>query len=228
MTKRAKATNRLRSPDSYSRSAGQRRPRQCVLIVCEGVKTEPLYFEALRVQLGLTMVEVEIEGEGEVSITVVEHALANREQRKREVKKAKPMELWAKPPFDEVWCVFDVEGVTENKQSLHRAVDKAKANNLNLAVSNPAFEYWYLLHFKSTTQPFADASEVKTALRKVMPDYEKNQNILPKIYDRTNEAISRAKEVARHAPPNDPFPNPSTSVFKLVESLQAMSSRARV
>jgi hypothetical protein len=48
--------------------------------------------------------------------------------------------MWA----DEVWCVFDVD----EHPKLAEARDQANANGIQLAVSNPCFELWLLLHFQ--------------------------------------------------------------------------------
>jgi hypothetical protein len=53
-----------RSPRSYDRQPGNRTPSQAILIVCEGEKTEPNYFNALRSYIKLTTVQVEIKPRG--------------------------------------------------------------------------------------------------------------------------------------------------------------------
>ena len=50
------AKKRKRSMDSYTRSYGKRRMGKSILIVCEGEKTEPIYFNHLRRKLNLTTV----------------------------------------------------------------------------------------------------------------------------------------------------------------------------
>ncbi|MCD4738008.1 MAG: RloB family protein [Anaerolineae bacterium] len=150
MAKRSR--RRARSVASFKRRPGSRPPRQCILIVCEGRQTEPNYFEALRYELKLTSVEVKVVTEsGSAPINVVESALRLRRQRERDVRKKRTSEL----KFDAVWCVFDRETPQDNL-SFPRAVDKATSNQLELAVSTPAFEYWYLLHFIDTDRPFRD------------------------------------------------------------------------
>jgi hypothetical protein len=74
------------------------------------------------------------------------------------------------PPFEAVWCVFDVENPHHN-QSFDRAVFLADQNGYQLAVSNPAFEFWYVLHFERTTRPFANGDELKEYLRRHIPGY---------------------------------------------------------
>lgn len=216
---------RFRSNASFERRPGQRQPRQCILIVCEGAQTEPNYFESLRREFKLSLVEVQVEGYGAAPISVVDRALARREERRQEAKNARRKSQFNTPPFDEVWCVFDVENPSKNP-SFQQAVSKARSKNLDLAISNPAFEYWYLLHFKETTQPFANAAELIQALRDrdCLPHYEKNLNVCSVLFAFTDTAIERADRLLAHHPDADnDFPNPSTLVYKLVQKLKEMS-----
>ncbi|RLC89521.1 MAG: hypothetical protein DRI37_03650 [Chloroflexi bacterium] len=215
---------RARSADSFKRRPGSRPPRQCILVVCEGLKTEPNYFKALCRELKLTSVEVEVvTGEGSAPISVVDSALELKHRRERDVRKERTTKL----KFDEVWCVFDRENPQDNP-SFPRAVNKATSNKLELAVSTPAFEYWYLLHFIYTDKPFRDASEVIEVLKKHIPHYEKNQDIFNRceLLERTAVAIERAaRGWSQRVDKNERFPNSSTLVFKLVQKLQDMSQR---
>jgi len=152
---------------------------------------------------------------------VVDSALSLKRQRERDVRKERTRKL----KFDAVWCVFDRENPQHNP-SFPRAVDKAASNQLGLAVSTPAFEYWYLLHFVYTNKPFRDAGEVIEALKAHIPHYEKKQDIFNRceLSKRTAVAIERAaRGWSQRADKNEQFPNSSTLVFKLVRKLQDMS-----
>ena len=221
---RQKGRGYFRSNASFDRRLGQRQPRQCLLIVCEGVQTEPTYFETLRRELKLTLVEVQVEGYGAAPISVVNRALASREERRQEAKNAQRKGQFSPPPFDEVWCVFDIEKPAKNP-SFKPAVNKAQSNNLKLAISNPAFEYWYLLHFRETAQPFANATELMRALKDkdCLPNYEKNLNVCDLLFVHTDVAIERADRLLfDHPDAGSDFPNPSTLVYKLVKKLKDM------
>ena len=160
---RKKGRRRSRPITSFKRRESIRQPRERILIVCEGDKTEPKYFESLRAEFKLgTVVVVEGWKQRSAPINVVDHALS-RSERASGRRKTRQKGQTSEPPFGEVWCVFDVD----QHESFHRAVDKARANGLELVVSNPAFEYWYLLHFKETDRPFADASEVISHSRSI-------------------------------------------------------------
>jgi len=216
---KSKRKRRDRVRKNYGRRADYAPSRKNILIVCEGEKTEPLYFKALCKELNLK--SVTIEGSGACYQSVVEHALESQKRRKREAKKSH-RNNWGKEEFDEVWCVFDFERA-EDKPSLYRAVNKAEAHSLKLAISAPCFEFWYVLHFKYTTQPFQNASEVIKLLKKFMPDYDKTTNIFDKLSGYTDKAILTAKKLRKNQAQEGEYSNPSTQVDKLVEALKKMS-----
>ena len=89
---------------ALGRGRPSRRPRDCILIVCEGTVTEPSYFESLWRKIRLNTVEVEIAGEGAEISRVVHVALRRKEERDDEARNSPRF-----APFDEVWCVVDTE-----------------------------------------------------------------------------------------------------------------------
>src|SRR4030042_4577478 len=152
-------SRKQRKIDSYKRREGLKEPRKSILIVSEGSKTEPIYFNSLKSNLRLAMVEVEIVGEGAAPITVVDRAIQLRHARKRLARKS-----LTKAAYEVVYCVIDVEA--PKAESLSRAVNKAEGNRLEVILSNPCFEYWYILHFRKTSAPFSTSQEAKSALRR--------------------------------------------------------------
>ncbi len=209
-----------RPQSALKRLPGQRQARSHILITCEGAKTEPNYFEALRRKLRLTSVEVEIAGKSHASdpIRVVGFAI---QQKTKRVKEAKRSDFLAE--YDEVWSVIDVENPANNTL-FDKAVQQAKRENIQLAVSNPAFEYWYLLHYKETARVFRDGQELKQALRDYEADYRARKDMFTKLYHKTDLAIERAKRILANHLDQSPYPNPSTYVFKLVERLKNLAA----
>jgi hypothetical protein len=130
-----------RAASSRDRRVEFREPRERILIVCEGEKTEPAYFRGLIAHHKLHTVrlddgrrlEVQVEGAGRSTLPLVEYALAQQRT--------------ASPPYAEVWCVFDRDSFPPD--DFDNAVSRAAAHPvLRAAWSNEAFELWYLLHFE--------------------------------------------------------------------------------
>ena len=104
------------------------------LIVCEGTKTEPHYFEALIKNYISTVREVTIEGEGRATVALVDRTL----EIKQELERKNAMS------FDRVWVVFDKDDFDD----FNDAIKKANKLGFHSAWTNEAFELWYYLHFE--------------------------------------------------------------------------------
>ena len=218
MGRKPKGIKSLRRKKAFKAS------RDKVLIVCEGEKTEPSYFRHLKKELRLGPVaEIIIAGEecGAAPKSVVEYAMnAIREE----------IDI----PYDQVWCVFDVE-IPKHK-SLDEAYCNLRTYNppeksktiLKHALSNPCFEYWYVLHFEKTGQTFASKKQLMSLLKKHIPSYDKAGSKIPELlYPKLETAIQHAKEVIREKHYGDDLRvcNPSTHVHLLVEYLQEIAKR---
>lgn len=130
---------RLRKERKEAKAAKKRqenvRDRQVrFLIVCEGTKTEPRYFEALVANYTSTVREVTIEGEGRATVALVEKTM--------EIKKT--LERQNAMSFDRVWVVFD----KDDFEDFNEAIALARRYGFKSAWTNEAFELWYYLHFE--------------------------------------------------------------------------------
>ena len=117
-------------------------PNRRILIVCEGEVTEPRYFRDLgnRVRTGL---EVKVVGPVGVPWTVVSEAIRLSAEARRAAKREQDRFLL----YDEIWCVFD----RDDHPRVNESINRAKAHGLSVALSNPCFELWILLHFQDQT-----------------------------------------------------------------------------
>lgn len=204
---------RDRGGRSFSRKPASLLTGKIVLIVCEGSKTEPEYFNGLLSEWKISAAQVEILGKecGSAPISVVDHAIEMRKEREREFKRN------GTPKFDEVWCVFD----SDKHVLLQQALNKAKDNKLQIALSEPCFEFWYLLHFTYTTRHFENCEEVVHELEKHIPEYAKDTAPLDILIKKLVDALTNAKRLrADNAKTNRS--NPSTDVDVLVKLLQSL------
>ena len=205
----------------HSRPLGRRaprlQPRQRLLVLCEGKVTEPLYFQAFKHEHRNQLVQVEVMPDCGVPKTLVEHAVERKKQALREAKKYGDSFL----KYDEVWCVFDVD-VHPN---LEEAKNQARDNGLRVAISNPCFELWLLLHFQDQ-RAHQERAHIQAACRGHLPEFNKE---VP--YDRVQplyaEAVRRASELDRwQTEQGRPGGNPSTDVYKLTERIVELAREA--
>lgn len=187
-------------------------PKKKLLIVTEG-HTEAIYFSNFKSSTGPTIEQVPT---GMAKDRLVEHA--------KDVRAT----LIDENEFfddDETWVVMDRDINPKNTQDLHcvkRAIEIANNANINLIISNDAFELWYLLHFQDCTA-YTDREQLKKMLKPHLgKKYDKTENIFSIIEPFTRDAISRAKKLEkRHIKDQIPIAdrNPSCDVYKLVERI---------
>ncbi len=203
----------------FARTSRGRQPRATILVVCEGEKTERTYLDQLkREDSANEHFAVTVKSAGGRSRTQIVQEAADRMHNSDE-------------PFDEVWCVMDVEqsqGNPEHLDDLRRALLLARKNGIVVYLSNPAFEVWLLAHFERTARPFNNCDAVISSLNKqwrerFRRDYEKgDMQIYCRLAPQRDEAVENAQWVreTHHRGKADTVDcNSSTDFYKLVRRL---------
>lgn len=207
--------------DEKSRPLSTRNKRKYYLIVCEGEKTEPNYFIALKNDLPhgvLSIYNFDIDGTGKNTNSLINHAINKKSN--------------ASFPYDEVWAVFDRDSFTPAQ--FNTAISTAAANNIKTAWSNEAFELWYVLHFM-----YNDSAISRTQYKPILEreisritghkfSYKKNDPDMYKLLKEFGDhhlAIRYATKL--HKSWKDKkydTHNPCTTVYLLVKKLCALST----
>jgi hypothetical protein len=212
------------------RSSAKRKPYDRVLIVCEGEKTEPYYFEEMKVVLDLDSANIKIDGSCDSSPkSVVEHAITLFERARVKGEQ-----------YDRVFCVFDRDQhetfdeaiTTVNKYNKKLSVDiyylKYEDPSFTVIRSTPSFEYWLLLHYIPTTRSFlstdtkSSGDQVIDELKVYITDYKKKKKGIYKMSTSNNllnGALAHSKRIFNNAVKTKDF-NPSTNIHILVNYLQ--------
>lgn len=206
----------FRSISSIRRPGPTRLPKSTVLIVCEGEKTEVKYFRSMKRELRLTTTNIEVSRstKGSGPSSVVKSAIILRDQR------AKDALISLSEPYDQVWCIMDVECPSTNP-GLKGACRLAKENGILVALSNPCFEFWYLLHYAFSTSPFSSCELLLKSLRKHVPKYSKSMDIYDTIRHLRHNATCNAKRILLD---KTNIANPSTEVHILIELLEGLGT----
>ena len=185
----------------YTRRVGQRRYRRIFVISTEGTNTEPQYFRMFNGENATVHVRM-IKNRGSAPGVVLA-------EMKRYLHDA---DLRAD---DFAWLVVDRDRWTEEQlRVLHEWAQTD--DRFGLAVSNPMFEYWLLLHFEDG-KGVGSSRECIARLRRRLPDYHKNLQ-LSTLRKLVSDAVSRAER--RDNPPCNDWPRiTGTTVYRLVRDL---------
>lgn len=190
----------------FSRPLGERRYKKLFVLATEGTETEPCYFKMF---------------EGDDKVVHVQLLKGGLKSAPPQVLKR--MDAYLKKeglrPEDEAWLVVDTDQWTETQlQQLH--LWNQTKENYGLAVSNPQFEFWLLLHFEDGTG-VGTSRECVARLKRQLPGYQKGPVDVKKFTDRVAEAIERARR--RNTPPCADWPRTcGTTVYRLVQNLIAI------
>jgi hypothetical protein len=168
-----------------------------LLVVCGAEKTETGYFRGLRDHLGAVSVDVKIKERAIAPDQVVEFA----------------RDHCGRDDFDETWCVVDVDRFERDGGRVTAAARLAGRAGIRLAVSNPCFEYWLLLHHAESAAPEVSCGPVVDRLRQHLPAYDKGALSFADFAGGVPAAIERARR--REPTGNDHFVSPSTGVWVL-------------
>lgn len=197
MAKGSKRDNRRNGVSP--RRLNTRDVRKRFLIVCEGKRTEPNYFEGFRVP-------GKIEGGSERDpLRLVEIAIDWRTRKK--------------DMYDQIWCVFDRDSVPAER--FNRALELAAKEGIEVAYSTPAIEFWFLLHY-GFTDGTQDVSGCTTRLERHLgrPYDRRDPTLYQVLRPRCEDAIRHAELLMDRYKPHRPADdNPSTKVHLLVREL---------
>jgi len=209
---------------AQKRKVGSKPLRKYFLIICEGAKTEPNYFEAIKKRLPPGVMEyIEIDGEGRNTLNLIEEVEKIRQRRESQ-------NIFKK--FDHTWAVFDRDSFPADNfdNAIHKAQELKR--KIDCAWSNEAFELWYLLHLEFVHTPLS-RKDYGPKIEKWLTQrsgkkikYEKNRPdmyALLQKYGNEDQAVKWAKKLdesydgAKYS-----THNPCTKVYLLVEQLNQL------
>ncbi len=192
------------------RKENLKRELKLFLIVCEGEKTERTYFKEFRRRNNGIRIEVpNCSFKDPLNLT----------KFAKKMKSAYDIDL---KRGDMICCVFDVDN--NKNDMIKKAKRDADSNNIDIILSNPCFELWYLLHFEFSTAHMSTNQVFQQLKRKYIPDYQKNQSYFNRLKLHLSRAIENAQKLnSFHEKNLTPLfsteSNPSTQVFKLVQHI---------
>ena len=200
------------------RTVQKRKLKKAILIVCEGEKTERYYLDGLKREETISKVFAitVVPGKGGSRRQIIERAINKKKEQGEEI--------------DAVLCVLDTESLAtvQAKADLVAARQEANHNDITLYLSNPAFEVWFLAHFRRTSRSFRNCDAVIAELNKAwdaafgQPYDKTDDKVYQRLAERTQDAVNNAKMVVEidHREKSDITDrNSSTDFYRLVERL---------
>ncbi len=199
------------------RPPANRRPAARIVVVTEGVLTEPEYlkvFGRIHCDRSVTVIPIGIGGDPR---TVVERAIEESEKSRKD-----PLAT-----HDSVWAMFD----RDIHSRFDEARDLARGNGIRLAISNPCFELWGILHYQEQNGPLG-RRECQRQLGGLCPNYSAGSSKVfgdrEVIEQKYAVAVKRAiSSVRSRKEEGKSGGNPSTTVHLLTEFIRRFKSRGK-
>jgi thiamine kinase-like enzyme len=164
--------------------------RPTFFIFCEG-ETEEAYVNYLRSQYRLP-IEIKVKKKGsDINERYINNVKNNHTRHKK----------------DETFLFYDSD-IPEIVKKLRQI------RNVELLLSSPCFEIWYLLHYQAQTAELTSAQCI-SELERYIQDYKKgtfNASLKEILSMNKNEAIKRSENL-------ETSKNPSTSIYILIKRL---------
>lgn len=191
------------SPRGLERRAPKlRAPRKVTAVAYDGERTEADYFRGWSRKLGTV---------GFILAPFFVRSGGNAFKAVQACKK----KIKSDGPFDEVWCVCDIDDT--NITDLVKAKTFARRENINLCLSSRCFEVWLALHWSRIPLAPLQTEEDAVAL---VSQYHRAYNIGSKevpfevLFQRTEAACLHADWLTEQG-----HSNPTTDVHLLVKKL---------
>lgn len=194
-----------------------------ILVITEGKNTEPSYFKKFR----YPNVELVTVGTGLSTCRLVKEveAILNGKYRNKR--------------FDEIWVVFD----KDDNKDFQEAINMAKKKGYNVAYSNQAIEYWFLLHFNDHQGGALDRKKYSKMLNDYIKPlgayYDENiKEVSQNFFDimeavnpvtkkrRIQDAYDRADRIFKNK--NDKTEESITTIFMLIETITGISPNHKI
>lgn len=189
--------------------------RRELLVFTEGERTEEGYLvHWWRVHRDQVTVTIDAFHGG--PLPIVDRAVAAKRSEASEERRGRGRS------HDEVWCVFD----RDEHPNVPQAFEKAAANGIGVALSNPCIELWFVLHFADQTAHLErDEAQSRS---KTLLGCEKtlSPGALAELGARYEAARARALRLdEKHEGDGSPrHSNPSSNLWALVDRIRTPAS----
>lgn len=192
------------------RTVADRPSRRELLVFAEGAVTEEDYLTYWRRRFR-GQVNVELHEFHGTPLALVQRASEAKAKNEKAEKKDQGR------AHDEVWCVFDIDEHPRVDEATHLAAE----SGINLAISNPCIELWFLLHFADQTAYIDRHAVQRDAKAHLKCGKDLDDAALDSLAEKFGLAKARAKRLdEKHRGDGTRAPgNPSSGVWRIVDSI---------
>jgi hypothetical protein len=183
---------------SFQRRTPSLSYRKRFVVATEGDQTEPRYFAMFNGKNSTVQV-VLLKGKKKTAPSQVLDRVKREEIRKG----------------DQAWLVIDRDNWEE--EELNEVSRECGEHGCRMALSNPHFEYWLLLHFEDGNG--VNSGNCTHRLKSHLPNFTKNHVETKKLRPRVDDAVERAENKDNPQCPDWPKVT-GTTVYRLVKELR--------
>jgi hypothetical protein len=201
----------------FNRTSGLR-DSTLFVIAAESAKTEPKYFWGVQGKLHNSKIHIEVLERRDATHSSPSHVLSMLDSFSREYKIREG---------DQLWLVMDRDPKSWREAAIAQIARECHRKGYHLALSNPCFELWLLLHFEdvpsqdSTRKKYLFANRDQCLKAEIGKLVDGNISYIDNFYPQTELAIERAKSLDDR--PASRWPSTlGTRVYRLLEILCAI------
>jgi hypothetical protein len=200
---------------NFRRESNCRQAKNVYVIATEGEKTEPQYFNGLKNHYRNPRIYVKVLDRS-TSASSPKHIIRTINKIRKDFDFKRD---------DEMWIVIDKD--RWSARMLSQVATQCNQKNINMALSNPCFEVWLLLHLKDMSE-YSDSKitilqnnknrDLEKEIRRICGKFNKINLDLSKYIPNISAAIDRAHALDTN--PGHRWPNSiGTRVYKIAEKI---------
>lgn len=134
---------------------------------------------------------------------------------------------------DRAYCLVDSDVDSQKNKQIAKAdvvAGQNKQYNMEIIVSGPCFEEWFMCHYAYSTKQYNSNEELLEDVEKHIPDYSKGREDLYELLaDSQDNAIKNAKRLEKYCLENGLKVHtaefqPSTEVYKIIETIRELQN----
>jgi RloB-like protein len=194
--------------------------RQRFILVCEGEKTEPAYFNALKGQYPGALISIDIVAPAGTPITIKEKVKDRSVQLRLEQRQNPSAKA------DTIWAIFD----RDEHLKVAEAIAGCESASARVAYSNPCFEVWLILHHEDY-HAADDHHQVQKRYQKLDDTYDANGSKIPNcaaLMEKVEQAEGFAEnQCQRRDEEGARLGRPSTTVYHLTRAIRAAAEASK-